>query len=76
VPAPPTNPSIAPDGSTESEIAAQAQQDLQAALDELNRDDPTLEQALAILDALRARQARERFGSGATPIPVAGQDDY
>ena len=76
VPAQPTDTSNSPDGPSDAEIAAQAQQELQTALDALNRDDPTLEQALAILDALRARQAREQFGSGATPIPVEGQDDY
>jgi Ca-activated chloride channel family protein len=76
VPAQPVDPSSTPDGLSQDDIAAQAGQDLQSALDQLNRDDPTLEQALAILDALRARQARERFGSGATPIPIAGQDDY
>lgn len=76
IPAQPADPSNAPEGLSQEEIAAQSQTDLQTALEELNRDNPTLEQALAILDALRARQARERFGSGTTPIPVAGQDDY
>ena len=56
--------------------ARETAEQLQAALDELDRDNPTAEQALAILDALRLRDQATGSGSGILGVEVSGVDDY
>ena len=56
--------------------AREAAAELETALDALNGDNPTTEQALAILDALRLRNQPGGPGSGLLGIDVAGTDDY
>ena len=54
-----------------------AQAALYAALENLNRENTTLEQALALLDALRQRQRRDSlFIVGAGDTPVIGTRDW
>lgn len=49
---------------------------LGAALAELDRDAPTLAQALAVLDALRARHSVNRLTVGSEPPTVTGDRDW
>ena len=59
-----------------SESREEAQAALAAALEALDLDAPTSEQALAILDALRLRRTLAPLGAGADRIPVEGDADY
>lgn len=64
---------------TAGEADSQDQQEgdaLQQALEALERDDPTVEQALAILDALRQRVGRQPLGSGSRTPAVSGDNDF
>lgn len=49
---------------------------LRAALAELDRDAPTLAQALTVLDALRARHSVDRLTVGSRPTTVVGNRDW
>ena len=55
--------------------AGPAQEALREAIQAFDRNNPTLEEALAILEALRAVE-ETRGASGMLGVEVAGQDDY
>ncbi|MDE2640075.1 MAG: hypothetical protein OXI03_05770, partial [Chloroflexota bacterium] len=60
------------DQSLDAGPAAEA---LREAIQAFDRNNPTLEEALAILEALRAVE-ETRGASGMLGVEVAGQDDY
>ncbi len=62
-----------PDTSSTDRLAAEAA--LSEALQALNRENPTRDQALAILDALRDRQPREALAIGPqAPVSIPSED--
>ena len=77
-PVDPDGEPVAAPGPSEAELAEQLREDLQTAFDSIVRENPTTEEALDLLDALRARQPIDLYygGAGLPYVPVAGEDDY